>query len=128
MKIRITGHKMTASAGMKKHLDEKLSKFEKYSSRLVESHVILKEEKYFFEAEITLLARHFKAVGEGKSKDNIFAAIDQAADRVEKQLRKYREKLKDHRIPGSAKAKKSGARTGKVSVAALLDDSEEGDE
>ena len=81
---------------MKDHLREKLSKFERYAPRLVESHVILKKEKYLFEAEITLLAKHLKACGKARAKENIYAAIDQACDRVEKQLKKFREKIKDH--------------------------------
>ncbi len=82
--------------GIKEHLREKLSKFEKYSSRLVESHVILNKEKYLYEAEVTLLAKHLKACGKASSKENIYAAIDLACEKVEKQLKKFREKLKDH--------------------------------
>ena len=82
--------------GMKDHLDEKLSKFEKYASRLLESHVVLQKEKYLYEAEITLTAKDLRAYGEASSKENIYAAIDQACERVEKQLKKFREKIKDH--------------------------------
>lgn len=96
MDVRITGHGMNVSDEVRGHLQDKVHRFEKYSPRLVESHVILKKQKYFFQSEITLLAKNFKAFGEGQSKDNVFAAIDQAADRVEKQLKKYREKLKSH--------------------------------
>src|SRR5690349_3607951 len=81
---------------MKEHLREKLAKFEKYAPRLVESHVVLKKEKYVYWAEITLLAKHLRAYGEAGSKENIFTAIDQAYLRVEKQLKKFREKLKAH--------------------------------
>ncbi len=81
---------------MKEHLREKLVKFEKYAPRLVESHVVLKKEKYVYWAEITLLAKHLRAYGEAGSKENIFTAIDQAYVRVEKQLKRFREKLKAH--------------------------------
>ncbi len=124
MKIRVTAKKLTVTDGIRTHLEEKLSRYDKFASRLVESHVILKKEKYYYETEITLLAKHFKAFGEGKSKDNVFKAIDQAAERVEKQLLKYREKLKDHRIPGAAKAA-SGSGSRKISVAELLGGAEE---
>lgn len=101
MDIRITGHKITVKESLKNHLKEKLGKFEKYAPRLVESHVVLKQEKHFVVAEITLLARHLRAYGEGTHKDNIYAAIDQAYARVEKQLKKFREKVKkDHHRKG----------------------------
>jgi len=78
------------------HAREKLIRLERYAPRLVETHVILKKEKYLYEAEMTLLAKNLKAYGEGRSKDNIYVAIDQAYLRIEKQLKKFREKLKDH--------------------------------
>lgn len=96
MDIRISGKNISVTSGMKEHIQERLSKFEKYAPRLVESHVILKKEKIFFVAEITLLAKHLRAYGDAQSKDNIFAAIDMAYARVEKQLKRFREKIKDH--------------------------------
>lgn len=101
MDIRVTGKNMTVTEGMREHLKEKLAKFGKYAPRLVESHVILKKEKYLFTAEVTLLAKNFRAYGEGSAKENVFAAIDKAEVRVEKQLKKFREKLKDHHKGGA---------------------------
>jgi putative sigma-54 modulation protein len=102
MDIRFSGKNLAVTEGMKQHLTQKLLKFEKYAPRLVDSHVILVKQKYLYAAEITLMAKNFKAYGDGTSKENIFAAIDAAYVRVEKQLKKFREKVKDHH-------KKSGA-------------------
>jgi putative sigma-54 modulation protein len=114
MNIRFLGKNMKVTEGMKEHLEEKLSKFEKYAPRLIESHVVLKKEKYLYVAEITLLAPNLRAYGEASSKENIFSAIDQAYLRVEKQLKRFREKLKDHHKHG-----KVGAR-----IAATIPDNE----
>lgn len=96
MKITYTGQNIKVGADVKKNLEEKLSRFEKYSSKLVEAHVILKKEKIIFYAEISVLAKSLKAVGHGKSAENIFVAIDAAFLKAEKQLKKFREKTKDH--------------------------------
>ena len=96
MNIRFLGKNFAVSEGMRTHLQEKLLKLEKYAPRLIESHVVLKKEKYLFDAQITLLTKNFQAYGEAKRKENFYAAIDQACDRVEKQLKKFREKVKDH--------------------------------
>lgn len=96
MDIRLSGKNMTITTEMKEHLEERIYKFERYAPRLVESHVILRRQKYFFDAQITLAAKNFKAVGEGQGKENVYVAIDQACERVEKQLKKFREKVKDH--------------------------------
>ncbi len=105
--------------GIQQHTREKLLRLERYSPRLVESHVILKKEKYLYEAEITLLAKNLKAYGEGKSKDNIYSAIDLAYARIEKQLKKFREKLKDHH-----KGQKEGP-SAKIKKALRTDEEEE---
>lgn len=101
--IRFSGQNLKITPGMKRHLEEHLPKFEKYAPRIVEAHVFLKKEKYNFRAEITLTAKNLRAVGTGEAKDNIFAAMDEAYERVEKQLKKFRAKTKSHHN-GSAKA------------------------
>ena len=96
MEIRITGKNIAVTDGVKEWVDRKVSKLEKYAPRLVESHVILKKEKHFYVAEVTTLAKHLRVYGEGRDKENLYTAIDWACDRVVKQLKKFREKIKSH--------------------------------
>lgn len=96
MEIRITGKNMNVTEGIKDWVFRKVSKLDKYIPRIVESHVIVKKEKYFYVAEMTLLAKNLRVFGEGQDKDNLYTAIDLACDRVAKQLRKFREKIKRH--------------------------------
>lgn len=96
MEIRITGKKMEVTQGIKEWVFRKASKLERYVPNLVEAHAILKKEKYFYVAEITVLGRHLRAYGEGQDKENLYTAIDLACDRVAKQLRKFRERIKNH--------------------------------
>ncbi len=105
MDIRFSGKKMSVTDGMQEHFKGKLLRLEKYAPKIVESHVVLKKEKYGFEAEITLLSKHFRAYGAGKDKANVYTAIDQAYDRVEKQLKKHRDKEKMHYKGHSVEAK-----------------------
>ena len=96
MDIRFTGQNLKVTGGMKEHLEERLMKLERYAPRLVEAHVFLKKEKYLFNVEITVLAKDLRAFGEGSSKENVFTAMDEAYERVVKQLKKYRARTKDH--------------------------------
>ncbi len=105
MDIRFSGKNISITEGMREHLKEKLLKLDKYAPRIIEAHGVVKKEKYLYIAEITLLAKHLRAYGEGSSKENIFTAMDQAAIKIEKQLKRFREKIKDHHkhgIPGAA--------------------------
>lgn len=96
MDIRFSGQNLKISDGMKEHLQKHLGRLEKYAPRLIDAHVFLKKEKYFYKTEITLLAQKARVFGEGSSKENIFAAMDEAYERVENQLKKIRAKNKDH--------------------------------
>jgi len=96
MEIRITAKGMPATEEIKEWVFRKVSKLEKFFPRIVEAHAFLKKEKYFYVAEVTLLAKHHRIFGEGEDKDNLFTAIDLACDRVATQVKKYREKIKSH--------------------------------
>ena len=103
MEIRITGKNMAVTEGVKEWVHRKVSKLEKYVPRLVESHVIVKKEKYFYVVEVTALAKHLRAYGEGRDKENLYTAVDWACDRVTKQLKKFREKVKSHHLSADTK-------------------------
>ena len=96
MEIRITGKNMEVTQALKDWVYRKVSKFEKYVPRLVETHVIIKKEKYLYVAEATVLAKHLRVFGEGSDKENLYTAVDTACLRVIKQLKKCREKVKSH--------------------------------
>jgi putative sigma-54 modulation protein len=96
MEIRITGKNIEITEEVKEWVTRKASKLEHFGPRLVESHVIIKREKHFYIVELTLLAPHLRAYGEGRHRENLLTAIDVACDRVATQLKKFREKLKSH--------------------------------
>lgn len=120
MDIRFSGQNLKITAGMKEHLEERLPKFEKYAPRIVEAHVFLKKEKYLFRAEITLAAKDFHAFGMGEAKDNIFAAMDEAYERVEKQLKKFRSKSKGHHNKNAKASTKVARALGMIETESAL--------
>ncbi|HTL48249.1 MAG TPA: ribosome-associated translation inhibitor RaiA [Verrucomicrobiae bacterium] len=96
MDVRFLGKNLKVTKPIKEHLYDRMSKLDKYAPKIVETHVVLKKEKYLYHATITLVGKNLRAFGEGTQKENIYAAIDQAAERVQKQLKKFRDKIKDH--------------------------------
>ena len=118
--IRFSGQNLKITAGMKEHLGERLPKFEKYAPRIVEAHVFLKKEKYIFKAEITLATKDFHAFGMGEAKDNIFAAMDEAYERVEKQLKKFRSKSKGHHNKSAKVSAKVARALGMIEEESIL--------
>ena len=62
----------------------------------MDANVVLSTERYMHKADITIKAHGFMMRGQEKS-DDMYASIDGAVDKIERQVRKYRKKLKDHK-------------------------------
>lgn len=97
MQVNITFRNMFATDALRNHVQEKLEKVvEKYLDKVSEAHVTLSVERYLNHADINLHAGQFHVRGKEKCED-MYASIDMAVDKIERQLKKYKERLRDHR-------------------------------
>src|SRR5207302_4802977 len=82
---------------LRSHVETKLGHIvAKYLDKVTEAHVTLSLERYLHHADINLHAGHFHVRGKEKSED-MYASIDMAVDKIERQLKKYKERLKSHK-------------------------------
>lgn len=97
MQVNITFRNMFATDALRNHTQEKLEKVvSKYLDKVTEAHVTLSLERYLQQAEINLHAGQFHIRAKEKSED-MYASIDLAVDKLERQLKKYKDRLKNHR-------------------------------
>ena len=97
MKINITGRTDEVSIGMKRRAEEKVSKLLRFYERITWVDVTLDSDKDRHTAEISAgLTRGATVTGKAES-DAMYGAIDQAVDKVARQLRKHKAKLTDRR-------------------------------
>ncbi|HEX9575840.1 MAG TPA: ribosome-associated translation inhibitor RaiA [Myxococcales bacterium] len=97
MQVNITFRNMFATDALRNHVTDKLSKVvDKYLDKVTEAHVTLSLERYLHHADINLHAGTFHVRGKEKSED-MYASIDLACDKIERQLKKYKDRLKNHR-------------------------------
>jgi putative sigma-54 modulation protein len=97
MQVNITFRNMFATDALRNHTQDKLRKVvDKYLDKVTEAHVTLSLERYLHQADINLHAGHFHVRGKDKSED-MYASIDTAIDKIERQLKKHKERLKNHR-------------------------------
>ena len=115
MNITVTGRHFNVTEPLKKYANDRVSKLEKYFDRIVEAHVILEVNKYRHIAELSILARHLTMTRKESSND-MYAAIDRVVSDIEKQLIRYRERIKTHK--NSQRAMKTGKveETGDIEV------------
>ena len=97
MQVNITFRNMFATDALRNHVHDKLSKVvDKYLDKVTEAHVTLSLERYLHQADVNLHAGQFHVRGKDKSED-MYASIDIAIDKIERQLKKHKERLKNHR-------------------------------
>lgn len=103
MSIEITARHMDGAPEAKTYAEEKAEKLMELFPRVEHIHVILDVEKHRQEAEIVVQAKNRIRVEASETSDDLINSVDVAFERAEKQLRKLREKIQDHRVkPGEA--------------------------
>jgi putative sigma-54 modulation protein len=96
MQVNITFRHLEPTEALKSHATDKVQHVQRYIDRPSDAHVVLYLENLLHHADITLKAGPFLIRGQAKSAD-MYASIDQAAEKIERQLKKHKEKLKNHK-------------------------------
>ena len=91
MLINTTARHCDLDAELRAFAQQRLEKFEKFARDIHEVHLTVTAEKFRTTAEITLRLNHHELVSKQEA-DEMKMAIDQAADGIENQLRRFKEK------------------------------------
>ena len=96
MDITVTFRHIDPTDSLKAYAEEKLAKLDKYLDFPVEAHVVLAVEKFRRMADVTISVNGtmLKAVEET---EDMYSAIDQVMDKIEKQVKRYRDKIRKRR-------------------------------
>ena len=116
MEIRVSGHQVDTGAAFRTHVSTRLNAIaDKYFSRAVGAHVTLSNApQSAFNVDIVMHVMSDLILKGSARAPDAHIAFDAAADRIEKQLRRYMRRLKDRHGPGAD-------RTGERAAAAELD-------
>ena len=120
MQVAVTFRHMKTHEGVKAYVKEKVEKLQKYIGNPREVHVVLAVEKFRHIAEITVVGNGGIFNSQGRDND-LYAAIDQMVDKMERQVRERREKVRQKRA-NAASAKIPLRQSGKAG-----EEKEEGD-
>lgn len=95
MHLNITFRNLDSSDSLKEYAQDKVERVHKYLDRAGDAHVVLSLERHLHHADITIQSGGWLLRGRETSED-MYASIDLAMDKIERQLRRYKEKLKTH--------------------------------
>ncbi len=94
MKFIITGRNIDVTEGLRTAVEEKMGKLERYFTKDTEIHVTLSVEKERQKIEVTIPVKGNIIRSEQTSTD-MYVSIDLVEEVIERQLRKYKNKLVD---------------------------------
>lgn len=97
MGIEITGRHIDITEAMKAYAREKLERLAAEFPKVHSVHVILDVEKYRHIAEVIVHTKRHGQMDASETSSDLYVSIDGAVEKIEKQLRKLRDKIVDHR-------------------------------
>lgn len=96
MQVSVTGHHVDVTDSLRNYVEEKISKLKRHFDNVTDIHVILTVEKLQQQAEATVQVSGAKLFAEDTQED-MYAAIDNMVDKLDRQIIKHKEKLNSHR-------------------------------
>ncbi|QOX79218.1 ribosome-associated translation inhibitor RaiA [Trichlorobacter lovleyi] len=99
MQVSTTFRHMEQSEALKSYAEEKLERVAKYIDEPISAQVYFTVEKIRHIVEIVISGRGITTKASEATND-MYAAVDAVLDKIERQLKRYKEKLKDHKPAG----------------------------
>lgn len=99
MQVSVTFRGMESTEALKAYAEEKLEHVKKVVLKPTQAHVILSVEKFRHRAEVTLVANGETLVADDQS-DDMYKSIDKVMDKLTRQARRSKEKIKGRRRKG----------------------------
>lgn len=92
MQVLITGRHVDVTAALRRYIESRMKRLERYESKLGDVQVILGVEKYRHTAEAVLTLNGVTVQAKASTKE-MYASIDELLDKVSRQLTKRKQKL-----------------------------------
>lgn len=96
MQINISGHHVEVTDAMHTYVNSKLERLSKHHDRITSTNVILSVDKLTQKAEATIHVSGKDLFADATS-DDMYTAIDQLSDKLDRQLIKHKEKTRGRR-------------------------------
>ncbi len=95
MQPNITGHHIEITDSLRNYVNEKMQRIERHFDKVTSINVILSVESVRHKAEATINMRGNNIFAES-TEENMYAAIDSLTDKLDRQVKKHKEKITDH--------------------------------
>lgn len=97
MNLNVSGHHLEVTPAIRTYVRAKLGRVARHFDHVIDAHVILTVDKLRQKAEATLHVRGKDLHCECEEED-LYAAIDLLADKLDRQVLRYKDKRYDKRV------------------------------
>ena len=95
MNFKVSGHHVSVTPAIRDYVHSKLSRINRHFDHVIDVNVVLSVEKLAQKAEVSVHVRGRDIFVETVD-ENLYAAIDTLADKLDRQILKYKSKTRDH--------------------------------
>ena len=95
MQFTLTGQHVEVTPALKSYVEKKLDRIVRHFDHVIDVHCVLTVEKLRHKAEATLAVSGAKIHADAVEGD-MYAAIDALADKLDRRVKKHKEKVTDH--------------------------------
>ena len=107
MQINITGHHIEVTSALRAYVTEKLQRILRHFDDVISIDVILKVENHHMQAEAKVNAAR-KSLFATESGSDMYAAIDGLSDKLDKQARRHKDRVRGHHATATKRAASLG--------------------
>jgi len=98
MQFSVTFRHMDATDALKGYAKDRLEKIRKYFPDPISIHVVMSTERFHHKVDVNVqLHNGFKLAGT-ETTENMYSSIDLVSAKIERQVRRYKEKLRAHKV------------------------------
>lgn len=95
MQLEVTGRHIEITKSLNSYVQDKITRLKRHFDQVLDIHVILEVQKTTHKAEASLHVSGNHIFADASAED-MYAAIDSLIDKLDRQIVKHKEKLKDH--------------------------------
>ena len=95
MQLNVSGHHVEVTPALREYVETKFERLQRHSDQITNTQVTLIVEKLVQTAEASVHVSGADLFAQSESED-MYAAIDSRADKLDRQLIKHKEKLRGH--------------------------------
>ena len=103
MQLDLSGHHVEVTPALREYVHKKFERVSRHFDHVIDVHCILTVEKLQQKAEATLMVSGGKIYADAVN-GNMYASIDALADKLDRLVKKHKEKITNHHAAEGRKA------------------------